>query len=148
MDNVGVKAEVNNGNEKFKCVDCDEIKDKDDDTSVDYPEHWLEPLMMGKCLVCAKQFACAECCAGWSYKERHYCKDHEDKYDDKDSRWKGLDTINCEKCNKVLGTDGDFKGEICDDCGSHFCTSCVIFTEEKSDTADRNAIKCEVCLSS
>ena len=39
--------------------------------------------------------------------------------------------IMCEKCEKLLGDDADFKGEICDDCGSHFCTSCIIVTEEK-----------------
>ena len=30
--------------------------------------------------------------------------------------------------------------------GSHFCNSCIIVTEEKHHS-DRNAIKCEACLS-
>ena len=52
--------------------------------------------------------------------------------------------IMCEKCEKLLGDDADFKGEICDDCGSHFCNSCIIVTEEKYNS-DRNTIKCENC---
>jgi hypothetical protein len=55
--------------------------------------------------------------------------------------------IICEKCENLLGDDADFKGEICDGCGNSYCTSCVIFTDDKCDTADRNIIKCEACLS-
>ena len=53
--------------------------------------------------------------------------------------------ILCEKCEKVLGTEKDYKGEICDDCGSHFCATCIFVTNKKSTITDRNAILCEEC---
>jgi hypothetical protein len=53
----------------------------------DNKSHWPEPLMMGECRVCGLKFACAECCGGWSFQERHYCEEHQTMYADTDPLW-------------------------------------------------------------
>ena len=81
--------------EQFTCTGCKEIKDTHDDTAYDFPKHWSRDLMMGKCIVCEVQFACADCCAAWTFQERHYCKNHSDKYDINDPRWRSQSDSDC-----------------------------------------------------
>jgi hypothetical protein len=64
-----------NSPQTFFCVGCNEHKDLEDDTMETFPEGWAGPLREGQCLGCEKQFACAECCLGWTFPERHACKE-------------------------------------------------------------------------
>jgi hypothetical protein len=38
--------------------------------------------------------------------------------------------INCANCEVVVGTDGDFKCEICDDCADMICYKCAVRSEK------------------